>query len=361
MGLAGNPRARAGPEPARPGPRGRGPPHRHADPDRRKARRGRLPVDAGHRRLRPAGTRRVQASHREDRGLDLLRRQEHLRLGAVLGVASRSAASPTRCGATRTSCARTTRSPCSSTRSTTGATGSSSTPTPSAACPTARSPTRARPTSTGTPSGTCKTGDFDGGWTIEMAIPFKSLRYQPGRDQTWGINLRRVVRWKNEWSYLTQMPRALTDVPRHPEGVVGGTLVGLQVPSGSRNIEIKPYALAGVATDNTVTPPVSQRRQPARRRRREVRHHPEPDGRPHREHRLRAGRGRRAAGEPHALQPVLSREARLLPRGRRHLRVRRARQRRPRAPAAATRPISSSAGASVSMAGARSRSASAAA
>ena len=25
-----------------------------------------------------------------------------------------------------------------------------------------------------------RTGDFDGGWTIEMAIPFKSLRYQPG-------------------------------------------------------------------------------------------------------------------------------------------------------------------------------------
>ena len=55
-----------------------------------------------------------------------------------------------------------------------------------------------------------RTADFDGGWTIEMAIPFKSLRYAPGREQTWGINLRRVVRWKNEWSYLAQVPRALT-------------------------------------------------------------------------------------------------------------------------------------------------------
>ena len=68
---------------------------------------------------------------------------------------------------------------------------------------------------------TVKTGRFDGGWTIEMAIPFKSLRYQPGRDQTWGINLRRVVRWKNEWSYLAQVPRALTHLPRHPQGLVG--------------------------------------------------------------------------------------------------------------------------------------------
>ena len=40
----------------------------------------------------------------------------------------------------------------------------------------------------------------------------------------------------------------------------------------------------------------------------------EPDRRPHLQHRLRAGRSRRAAGQPHALQPVLSREARVLPR-----------------------------------------------
>jgi hypothetical protein len=26
----------------------------------------------------------------------------------------------------------------------------------------------------------------------------------------WGVNLRAVVRWKNEWSYLAQVPRALT-------------------------------------------------------------------------------------------------------------------------------------------------------
>ena len=55
-----------------------------------------------------------------------------------------------------------------------------------------------------------RASNFEGGWTIEMSIPFKSLRYQPGVDQVWGINLRRVVRWKNEWSYLAQVPRAQT-------------------------------------------------------------------------------------------------------------------------------------------------------
>ncbi|MEO8677878.1 MAG: DUF5916 domain-containing protein [Vicinamibacterales bacterium] len=101
-----------------------------------------------------------------------------------------------------------------------------------------------------------KTGTFDGGWTIEMAIPFKSLRYQAGRDQTWGINLRRVVRWKNEWSYLAQVPRALTTFRGLLKVSSAGTLTGLQAPAASHNIELKPYALGSLTTDHTVTPPL---------------------------------------------------------------------------------------------------------
>jgi hypothetical protein len=101
-----------------------------------------------------------------------------------------------------------------------------------------------------------RTADFEGGWTIEMAIPFKSLRYQPGTEQQWGINLRRVVRWKNEWSYLAQVPRALTTFRGFLKISSAGTLDGLQVPSGRSNLEVKPYALGGVSTDNTVTPAV---------------------------------------------------------------------------------------------------------
>ena len=35
-------------------------------------------------------------------------------------------------------------------------------------------------------------GRFEGGWTVELVIPFKSLRYRPGRAQIWGFNARRV-------------------------------------------------------------------------------------------------------------------------------------------------------------------------
>ena len=34
------------------------------------------------------------------------------------------------------------------------------------------------------PVWTSKTGRFDGGWTVEMAIPLKSIRYRPGPNQT---------------------------------------------------------------------------------------------------------------------------------------------------------------------------------
>jgi len=51
-----------------------------------------------------------------------------------------------------------------------------------------------------------RTGRFDGGWTVEIEIPFKSLRYQPGETQVWGMQLRRIVRRRNEAAYLTALP-----------------------------------------------------------------------------------------------------------------------------------------------------------
>lgn len=36
------------------------------------------------------------------------------------------------------------------------------------------------------------------GWTAEIAIPFKSLRFEPERSAIWGINFSRRIRRKNE-------------------------------------------------------------------------------------------------------------------------------------------------------------------
>ena len=100
------------------------------------------------------------------------------------------------------------------------------------------------------------TGRFEGGWTFEMAIPFRSLRYQPGRAQVWGVNLRRVVQWKNEFSFVVPMPASFGAMGIFQISV-GGTLVGLEVPPGGKNLEIKPYGISGVTTDRRATPPIS--------------------------------------------------------------------------------------------------------
>ena len=96
-------------------------------------------------------------------------------------------------------------------------------------------------------------GRFDGGWTFEVAIPFKSLRYRPGREQVWGLNLSRRVFWKNELVYVVPMP-----VSREPGAIflssLAATLVGLEVPDGGNTLELKPYAIADLTSDRTATP-----------------------------------------------------------------------------------------------------------
>ena len=65
-----------------------------------------------------------------------------------------------------------------------------------------------------------KTGRFAQGWTMEVAIPFKTLRYRGSGAQTWGINLRRLVKWKNGFAYLSLVPAAL-GTQGQPDGLGG--------------------------------------------------------------------------------------------------------------------------------------------
>ena len=98
------------------------------------------------------------------------------------------------------------------------------------------------------------TARFDQGWTLEVAIPFKSLRYEPGAGHTWGININRQPYHKNESSYLAPVP---VDVGIGVFRVSqAATIVGLETPPLARNVEIKPYAITSVATDRTASPAI---------------------------------------------------------------------------------------------------------
>ena len=97
---------------------------------------------------------------------------------------------------------------------------------------------------------------FEGGWTVEFAIPFKSLRYRPGPVQIWGINFERRVPWKNETSFLTPIPASLAHAGAFKLSSAA-TLVGLEVPTSKVRLEIKPYGISDLATDRNVTPALS--------------------------------------------------------------------------------------------------------
>ncbi|MGD8729728.1 MAG: DUF5916 domain-containing protein, partial [Gemmatimonadota bacterium] len=98
-----------------------------------------------------------------------------------------------------------------------------------------------------------RTGRFDGGWTVEVEIPFKSIRYSPGSTQLWGVQLRRAIRRKNEWSHLTLVSRAAAGDGRM--GIIrmsrAATLVGIEAPPKGVNIDVKPYGIGSLTTDRS--------------------------------------------------------------------------------------------------------------
>jgi hypothetical protein len=91
---------------------------------------------------------------------------------------------------------------------------------------------------------------FEGGWAVEAAIPFKSIRHAPGTVQDWGFQARRTNKWKNEIAYLTKIPPAFGMGRADFSASLYANLVGIEAPPASRTIELKPYAIADLTTDN---------------------------------------------------------------------------------------------------------------
>ena len=84
------------------------------------------------------------------------------------------------------------------------------------------------------------------GWESEFAIPLKTLRYAAGSDRTWGFNVKRNIRRKNEQVFLSAIPRG-SDVFRVS---MAAKLTGLDLPQ-RRDLKFTPYALASADKDFT--------------------------------------------------------------------------------------------------------------
>ena len=85
------------------------------------------------------------------------------------------------------------------------------------------------------------------GWEFEMAIPFSTLRFKPGKDQAWGMNIVRNIRKNNEQAFWTAMPRAY-DIFKVS---LAGRLEGLDLERQDKKLEFKPFLTGGPNRDFT--------------------------------------------------------------------------------------------------------------
>ena len=87
------------------------------------------------------------------------------------------------------------------------------------------------------------------GWVAEIAIPMVTLRFPEADSQTWGFNLMRNIRRKNEQVFWAPIPKAyaLTRVS------LAGTMSGLGQVSRGIDLRVTPYALAGGRQDRPGT------------------------------------------------------------------------------------------------------------
>ncbi|MBI2820145.1 MAG: carbohydrate binding family 9 domain-containing protein [Acidobacteria bacterium] len=87
------------------------------------------------------------------------------------------------------------------------------------------------------------------GWTAEFAIPFKSLRLAGTEEQTWGLDVERIIRRKNEFSHWTNFKRDFK-----PESISqGGHLHGIGDIDAGFRLRVKPFSVAGFTRSSNRT------------------------------------------------------------------------------------------------------------
>ena len=89
-----------------------------------------------------------------------------------------------------------------------------------------------------------KTSIESWGWSAEIRLPFRSLRFKDRGEQRWGITFRRIVLARNEWNYATAVPPEWSTL-----GIAkfssAAELRGVEIGRRTMNLELTPYALGG--------------------------------------------------------------------------------------------------------------------
>jgi hypothetical protein len=91
-----------------------------------------------------------------------------------------------------------------------------------------------------------RTRRHEGGWTAEIRIPLKSLRYDASQTRAWNVNFGRQIRRRNEIVHWAEIPRQLNI----KQVSLAGELVGIDASAidPGRNLLVTPYAVVNRTT-----------------------------------------------------------------------------------------------------------------
>ena len=95
-----------------------------------------------------------------------------------------------------------------------------------------------------------KTAVGEDRWTVEAAIPFKTLRFPDRPEQQWGLNIVRTVRRVNEVTMWARVPRPL---PQYHVGYAG-VLAGLVGVEAGHNLRVTPFGIAQASRSRPTAP-----------------------------------------------------------------------------------------------------------
>ena len=84
----------------------------------------------------------------------------------------------------------------------------------------------------------------DEGWSAEFGIPFRTISYPNRVEQTWGMNVQRNIRRRNEESYWAPLPRQFNLLRLSQAGELSGVRVAA---AAARDLKVIPYVV-GTAT-----------------------------------------------------------------------------------------------------------------
>jgi hypothetical protein len=90
---------------------------------------------------------------------------------------------------------------------------------------------------------------LENGWSTEIAVPFKTLRFPPSDLQEWGLQLQRIIRRRNEYVTWSPVPRQFS----HYAVSYAGRLTGISGVQSGSDLRITPFTTGQFTTGRAGT------------------------------------------------------------------------------------------------------------